>query len=88
MRYLLVLVAAILAGTLQANIPTSSIEEFIGTEWPASGAPGMAFAVVDGDNVHADARGTTLAGGEVAFTPGTRFLIGSGSKSFTASAIM
>jgi len=88
MRYFLVLAAAFLAGTLQANIPTSSIEEFIGTEWPASGAPGMAYAVVDGDNVHADARGATLAGGEVAITPDTRFLIGSVTKSFTAIAIM
>ncbi len=58
-------------------------------ELPASGVPGLAYAVVDdGGITTAGARGVVRLGGEVAVTPDTPFVIGSISKSFTALSVM
>ena len=88
MRLLLALFALLLTPGLQAGAPSSSIDAFIEQELPASGAPGMAYAIVDNGEIRSGARGVTLAGGDRAVTPDTPFLIGSISKSFTALAIM
>jgi len=65
------------------------IEDFIDDAMPASGVPGVAYAVVaDGQITTAGARGVAKLGGDTAVTPDTPFVIGSISKSFTALAIM
>ena len=89
MRHLLVLTALGLAATLTAAIPTEAIDELIATELPASGAPGLAYAVAaEGEVAAQDADGVARAGTETAVTPDTPFVIGSISKSFTALAVM
>lgn len=56
---------------------------------PASGVPGLAYAVVaDGEITTAGARGVLKIGGAREVTPDTPFLAGSISKSFTALAVM
>ena len=84
---------AILALGVNAALPTSapegSIDDFIDSEMPASGVPGLAYAVVaDGDITTAGARGVVRLGGDKKVTPDTPFLTGSISKSFTALAVM
>ena len=66
-----------------------SIDAFIDREMPASGVPGLAYAVVDeGRLVAAGERGVVLLGDDAKVTPDTPFLVGSVSKSFTALAVM
>jgi CubicO group peptidase (beta-lactamase class C family) len=66
-----------------------SIEGFIDREMPASGVPGLAYAVVaDGEVTTTGARGVLKIGGDQKVTPDTAFLTGSISKSFTALAVM
>ena len=66
-----------------------SIEDFIDSEMPASGVPGLAYAVVaDGEITSVGARGVVRIGGDSEVTPDTPFLTGSISKSFTALAVM
>jgi CubicO group peptidase (beta-lactamase class C family) len=69
--------------------PEGSIEDFVASELPASGAPGLAYAVVTGGEV-ADVRGHDVVerGTDTAVTADTPFVIGSISKSFTALAVM
>ena len=56
---------------------------------PASGVPGLAYAVVtDGEITSVGARGVARQGGDTRVTPDTPFLTGSVSKSFTALAVM
>ncbi len=56
---------------------------------PASGVPGLAYAVVvDGEITSVGARGVVKIGGDIEVTPDTPFVIGSISKSFTALAVM
>ena len=56
---------------------------------PASGVPGLAYAVVaDGEVASVGARGVVRSGGADRVTPDTPFLTGSISKSFTALAVM
>lgn len=56
---------------------------------PASGVPGLAYAVVaDGKIKTVGARGVVNIGGDKPVTPDTAFLTGSISKSFTALAVM
>ncbi len=87
-RFLAVLALG-LSVALPAGVPAGSIEDFIDSEMPASGVPGLAYAVVaDGEITSVGARGVVKIGGEVDVTPDTAFVIGSISKSFTALAVM
>lgn len=88
MRCVLAVLLCGFATALQAGIPTRPIENVISAEMPASGAPGLAYAVVENDDIRVDARGEVLAGSGREVTPDTPFVIGSISKSFTALAIM
>ena len=72
-----------------AGVPDGSIEDFIDTAMPASGVPGLAYAVVaDGEITSAGARGVLRSGGDAQVAPDTPFVAGSISKSFTALAVM
>ena len=72
-----------------ASAPRGSIEAFIDSAMPASGVPGVAYAVVaEGDVAPAGARGVVELGGDTAVTADTPFVIGSISKSMTALAVM
>jgi len=65
------------------------MEDFIASEMSASGAPGLAYAVVaDGEITSVGAHGVVKIGGDKKVTPDTAFLTGSISKSFTALAVM
>ena len=78
-----------LGAASHVSAPEESIEGFIGSEMPASGVPGLAYAVVaDGEITAVGARGVLRIGGDEPVTPDTPFLIGSISKSFTALAVM
>lgn len=88
MRLVFALFALLWTCGLHAGSPSSSIDAFIEHELPASGAPGVAYAIVDHGTIRSGARGQTIAGGDQAVTPDTPFLIGSISKSFTALSIM
>jgi CubicO group peptidase (beta-lactamase class C family) len=80
---------AVLALGLSVALPAGSIEDFIDIEMPASGVPGLAYAVVaDGEITEVGAHGVARSGGDVQVTPDTPFLTGSISKSFTALAVM
>ena len=74
---------------LHADTPAGSIDDFIASEMPASGVPGLAYAVVtDGKITTVEARGVAMRGGDKPVTPDTPFNVGSVSKSFTALAVM
>ena len=89
MRQLLAALALGLASFVPGSAPDGSIEDVIDREMPASGVPGVAYAVVaDGEITSMGARGVVKIGGEVKVTPDTTFVIGSISKSFTALAVM
>jgi len=88
MKRVLALFALGLAGTLRASVPSGSIDDFIAGEMPVSGAPGLAYAVVNDGEIQADARGEALIGSDRKVTPDTPFQLGSISKSFTAMAVM
>ena len=77
------------AVALPASMPSGSIDDFIDGAMPASGVPGLAYAVVvDGEITSVGARGVLRIGGDTEVTPDTPFVIGSISKSFTALAVM
>ena len=85
----LVILALGMGSAWAANAPRESIEDFIDDAMPASGVPGLAYAVVaDGNVATAGARGVVKLGGDTAITPETPFVIGSISKSMTALAVM
>ena len=87
-RFLAVLALG-LSVALPAGVRAGSIEDFIDSEMPASGVPGLAYAVVaDGEITSVGARGVVKIGGDIEVTPDTPFLTGSISKSFTALAVM
>lgn len=76
-------------GAVHATEPEGSIEDFIDGQMPASGAPGLAYAVVvDGEITQLGARGVVELGEGREVTPDTPFMAGSISKSFTALAVM
>lgn len=71
------------------SAPDGSVDDVIDREMAASGAPGLAYAVVtDGNITSAGARGVVEVGGDEEVTPDTPFLTGSISKSFTALSVM
>ncbi len=82
-----VFVLAGMAATLTAR-SFGSIDEFIAAEMPRSGAPGVAYAIVNHGEVTAGARGEVRIGSGRPVTPDTPFLLGSITKSFTAMAVM
>ena len=89
MRQFLAILILGLGAVLPTVAPDGSIEDFIDTEMPASGVPGLAYAVVaDGEITSAGARGVLRSGGDAQVTPDTPFVAGSISKSFTALAVM
>lgn len=84
-----ILAVLALERSLRAAPPERSIDDFIEREMQASGAPGVAYAVVgDGEIQALGARGVSHQGRDERVTPDTLFLIGSVSKSFTALAVM
>ncbi|MGA7280808.1 MAG: serine hydrolase domain-containing protein [Acidimicrobiia bacterium] len=89
MQRFLIVLALGLSVTLPAGAAGRSIEDFIDSEMPVSGVPGLAYAVVaDGEITSVGARGVVKIGDDEKVTPDTPFLIGSISKSFTALAVM
>ncbi|MBB5661097.1 serine hydrolase domain-containing protein [Brevundimonas halotolerans] len=88
MRFIWALLAIGLAAAAPARMSAEPIDAFIATELPISGAPGIAYAVVEGGEIVSGARGEVLIGSGRPVTPDTPFLIGSISKSFTAMAVM
>lgn len=88
----LTLAATIFSGISAATPmipPDESIEKFVDTAMPASGVPGVAYAVTsDGEITAAGARGVVTTGSDTPVTPDTPFVIGSISKSFTALSVM
>ncbi len=92
-RQLLLPVLAALALSLSLAVQTGagdgSIDDFIVSEMPASGVPGLAYAVVaDGEVTSVRGYGVLRSGGDREVTPDTAFVTGSISKSFTALAVM
>lgn len=88
-RHLLAFLVLGLVSVLPGSAPDGSIDDVIDRELPASGVPGLAYAVVaDGETTTVGTRGVVTAGSGVAVTPDTTFVIGSISKSFTALAVM
>ncbi len=86
---LLATLALSLGAVFPASAPDATVDQVIAVELPASGAPGVAYAVVtDGEVASSGAEGERLAGSGEALTAQTPFVIGSISKSFTALAIM
>lgn len=80
---------AALSVALPASTPQGSIEDVIDREMPSSAVPGLAYAVVGGDEITSvGARGVLESGSETQVTPDTPFVIGSITKSFTALAVM
>ena len=89
MRTLIAMVALALSAAVPTSAQGASIDQVIDREMPASGVPGLAYAVVsDGDITLAGARGVVRRGSDKKVTPDTPFLTGSVSKSFTALSVM
>ncbi len=89
MRRFLAVLALGFSVVSPAGVPEGSIGDFIESEMPASGVPGLAYAVVtDGEITSVGAHGVVKIGSDREVTPDTPFLAGSISKSFTALAIM
>jgi CubicO group peptidase (beta-lactamase class C family) len=88
MRPVPALLAIGLASAALARTPVGSIDDFIAAELPISGAPGLAYAVVENGESVSGAHGEVLVGSGRPVTADTPFLIGSISKGFTAMAVM
>jgi CubicO group peptidase (beta-lactamase class C family) len=87
-RFLAILALGISAA-LSAGGPGAAIENVIDREMPASGAPGLTYAVVNnGEITSVGARGVVEMYSDAGVTPESPFLTGSISKSFTALAVM
>ncbi|TGN63050.1 class A beta-lactamase-related serine hydrolase [Nocardioides eburneiflavus] len=89
MKTLVTMLVVGLATALPVSAPDDSVEDVIDGQMGASGAPGLAYAVVaDGEITSAGARGVVELGSDEEVTPDTPFLTGSISKSFTALSVM
>ncbi len=78
-----------LGPAVSAAVPDGSVSDVIDAEMPASGVPGLAWAVVtDGQITQSGARGVARAGGDREVTADTPFATGSISKGVTALAVM
>ncbi len=89
MKTLVVMVALGLSTAVPMSVPSGAIDAVIDAEMPASGVPGLAYAVVaDGEITSVGARGVVELGTDAEITPDTPFLTGSISKSFTALSVM
>ncbi len=89
MQLILTILILGLSATVHTGAPDAAIEDLIAREMPASGVPGLAYAVVaDGTITSGGAHGVVKVGDDREVTPDTAFLTGSISKSFTALAIM
>ncbi len=72
MRRLVAVLALGLSVASHAGVPVDSIEDFIATENPASGVPGMAYAVVVDDAITSvGAYGVVEIGSDATVTPDT-----------------
>jgi CubicO group peptidase (beta-lactamase class C family) len=88
LRLFLAVLALAVAG-LPSSVPEGSVEDFIAGELPASGAPGLAYAVVThGEITTVRGHDVVERGADVEVTGDTPFLTGSIAKSFTALAVM
>ena len=72
----------------QNNRPSRTIEAFIDQALPASTAPGLAYAILEGGEIRTGARGERLQGSDQPVTEDTLFPLGSISKSITALAVL
>ncbi|MFU7528206.1 serine hydrolase domain-containing protein [Qipengyuania sp. ASV99] len=88
MKYFLILLAVLFGVAAPANARMAAIHAFAAEAWEESGAPGAAYAVIDGNATQSAALGITQSGGDIPVSPKTPFRIGSITKSFTAIAIM
>ena len=93
MRRLLILLGILLALGVTSALPASAsdtaIEDLIDREMPASGVPGLSYAVVeDGVITSVGVRGVVRSGTDREVAVDTPFATGSISKSFTALAVM
>ncbi len=88
MRWLVVLALFGMTSVMHASVPTEPIDDFVASEIPVSGTPGVAYAVVEGGEIYSGARGEILTGSGRRISRDTPFVIGSISKSFTAVAVM
>lgn len=89
-KMIAVLVSLMLTSTAtaQSHDRTDRIDALIDQALPASGAPGLAYAIVDANGSTVGAHGVTRLGGDIAITPDTPFPLGSISKSLTALAVI
>ncbi len=89
MLRLVAILALALGATVQASSSDGRVEAVIEAEMPASGVPGLSYAVVtDGEITSAGARGLAEAWTDREATTGTPFAAGSITKSVTALAVM
>lgn len=88
MRPVPALLALGLTSAALARPAVESIDDFVATELPISGAPGLAYAVVENGESFSGARGDVVVGSGRPVTADTPFLLGSISKGFTAMAVV
>ena len=89
MLRLVVILALALGTTVPAAGSHGTVEAVIDVEMPASGVPGLSYAVVTDDEItSAGARGVVEAGTDRSATPDTPFAAGSITKSVTALGVM
>lgn len=88
MKWFFVFIVWIYATASFANLSSETIDDFITSEMPNSGATGLSYAVVDNGEFYSGERGEILLGSGREISPDTPFAIGSISKSFTALGIM
>lgn len=88
LRHIWICLTTCIATAVYADQPTNDINKFIQSEMNIAKSPGLAYALVQKDNVTPFAYGLVRKGGDTNVTPDTPFPVGSISKSFTALAII